>query len=209
MLKYLLGLLKNILKNNVSIFSLVDYKSKISCKAKVNRGAKLYNSTVGSFSYIGPKSEIIFTDIAKYCSIADNCSIGLPSHSMKNISTSPIFTAKKNGTKYSWVEKNKKSEYLRTIIGNDVWIGTRVMIMGGIKIGNGAIIGAGSIVTKDIPDYAIAVGVPAIVIKTRFEKQIIEKLSEIKWWDKSEEKIKENINIFQIENFTLEDLDKV
>lgn len=69
------------------------------------------------------------------------------------------------------------------IIGSDVWIGTGVTILSGVKIGDGAIIGANSIVTKDIPDYAVAFGAPATVLKLRFSKEEIEALKVISWWD--------------------------
>lgn len=208
MLKYILGLFINLFNKNVSVFAFIDNKSKLSRKAKINPLAKIYNSIIDSYSYVGGKTDIIFTKIGKFCSIADNCSIGIATHTIKNISTSPIFTEKKNGTGSSWSSTNSHKEIHPTIIGNDVWIGTRVIILGGVHIGDGAIIGAGSVVTKDIPDYAIAVGVPAKVKKYRFEKPIITKLIEMKWWNMSEEKIKNNIEIFQIENFSIDDLCK-
>ncbi|PSB09569.1 hypothetical protein C7B62_12775 [Pleurocapsa sp. CCALA 161] len=82
-------------------------------------------------------------------------------------------------------------------IGNGVWIGDNVTILPGVEIANGAVIGAGSIVTKSIPPYSIAVGNPAKVIKKRFSDQIIEQLQEINWWDWSEEKIKNNRRFFE------------
>ena len=88
-------------------------------------------------------------------------------------------------------EKNKK-----VIIGNDVWIGENVTLLPSVKIGNGAIISAGSIVTKDVPDYAIVGGVPAKIIKYRFSKEEIKILNDIKWWEWPNEKIKQNINYF-------------
>lgn len=69
-----------------------------------------------------------------------------------------------------------------TIIENDVWIGAKSIILGGVKVGHGVIIGAGSVVTKDVPDYAIIAGVPAVVIRFRFSKDVIEELLRIKWW---------------------------
>ena len=209
MLKYILGLLINLFNKNVSIFAKIDYKSQVKKKAKINHGVKIFNSTIDSFSYIGPKSEVICADIGKFCSIAQSCAIGLASHSIKNISTSPIFTEEKNGTGYTWTKQTTFTQNNRVTIGNDVWIGTKVIVMGGVKIGNGAIIGAGSIVTKDIPDYAIAVGIPAKVIKYRFDRLVIEKLIELQWWNLPEKKINEYIQVFQIENFSLEDLNKI
>jgi acetyltransferase-like isoleucine patch superfamily enzyme len=209
MLKYLLGLIKNLLNGGVSLFALIDTKSLISHKAKVNWGVKFYDSSIDSYSYVGPGSVVVCTDIGKFCSIADNCSIGLATHSIKYISTSPLFTSIKNGTGSSWSSLNTFHENFRVAIGNDVWIGTKVIIMGGVRIGDGAIVGAGALVTKDIPDYAIAVGCPAKVIKYRFDKPIIEKLAKIQWWNFSDGKLKEKIDMFQTENFGLEDLDKI
>jgi virginiamycin A acetyltransferase len=75
-------------------------------------------------------------------------------------------------------------------IGHDVWIGERAIIMSGVTIGNGAVVGANAVVTKSIPDYGIAVGVPARTIKYRFELDEIHMLNQIKWWDWSDSKIK-------------------
>lgn len=87
-------------------------------------------------------------------------------------------------------------------IGNDVWIGANVIILPGVKIGNGAIIAAGAVVTKDVPDYAVVGGVPASVLKYRFSPHVIKQLLEIKWWDWSIDKIEENIEfLFDPERF--------
>ena len=209
MLKYILGLIFNLFKHKVSLFAMIDDKSWISKKAKINQGVKLVQSRIKEYSYVGPGSQLICADIGKFCSIANDCSIGLADHSKKNISTSPIFTSKANGTGYSWTHLNSYKAGKRVTIGNDVWIGAKVIILGGIEVGDGAIIGAGSIVTKDIPNYAVAVGIPAKVIKYRFEEPIIEKLLETKWWDIPEKELKKKVPIFQIENITLNDLNQI
>lgn len=84
----------------------------------------------------------------------------------------------------------------KTKIGNDVWVGQNAVIMAGVNIGDGAVIGAGAVVTKDIPDYAIAVGVPAKVIKYRFDEETVKKLKKIKWWEWSDEQIAERYDDF-------------
>ncbi len=78
-----------------------------------------------------------------------------------------------------------------TIVGNDVWIGQNVTVMPGVHIGDGAIIGANSVVAKDIPPYTIAVGNPCRVIKKRFDDELIDLLLKLKWWDRSIEEIEE------------------
>jgi acetyltransferase-like isoleucine patch superfamily enzyme len=206
MLKYIIGWLKNFFNPAISFFALIDDASIVSKKAKINRAVKIYDSVIDSYSYVGGGSDIVCTEISKFCSIAHNCTIGIGNHSLKNISTSPIFTEQNNGTGSSWTTKNTTEKFNRVSIGNDVWIGTKVIIMGGLSIGDGAIIGAGSIVTKDIPAYAVAAGVPAKVIRYRFEEPVVERLLAMKWWNLSEEKLKKNIDLFQTENFNLSDL---
>lgn len=188
--------IKSIFERSISFSSQVEY-SVVSRKAKVWGHCKVFHSTIGDYSYLGANSRLIYTHVGKFCSIAGNCAIGMGSHSIKNISTSPIFTAKKNAVGISWSCENTFEEYKAIEIGNDVWIGQRVMIMGGVHIGNGAVIGAGAIVTKDIPPYAIAVGVPAKVINYRFPQEQIDVLLANPWWNFSEEKLRERIELFQ------------
>lgn len=209
MLKYFVGFFNNLFKGGVSIFALIDSKSCINKKAKINRRTKIYRSNVSAYSYVGSGTEVICSDIGKFCSIGHSCAIGLAHHSMNNISTSPIFTEVRNGTGYSWTNSNTHKAAQRVTIGNDVWIGIRVIVIGGVKIGNGVIIGAGTIVTKDIPDYAIVVGVPAKIIRYRFEKSIIDRLNEIKWWNSTEEKLRKNLELFQKHDLTLNDIERL
>jgi len=210
MKKYILGLLKYLFYKRVSLLAKVTFDSNISRKSKVNRFSKVYSSTILDYSYVGPQTELVLANIGKFCSIAQNCSIGLATHTLENISTSPIFTEKYNGTSFSWIEKDTLNYKPKIVeIGNDVWIGKNATILSNIRVGNGAIIGTGAIVTKDVPDYAVVAGVPANIIKYRFSKEIINKLLEIRWWDLPEICLKKNIHIFQKEKITLEDLNRI
>ena len=103
-------------------------------------------------------------------------------------------------------EYNKEARALvkQSIIGNDVWIGTNAILFPGIKIGNGAIIGAGAVVNKDVPDYAIVAGIPAKIIRYRFDNEIIEGLNQIKWWEWPDDKIKDNLDLLHNPNKFLE-----
>jgi acetyltransferase-like isoleucine patch superfamily enzyme len=91
-------------------------------------------------------------------------------------------------------------EIKKVSIGNDVWIGHNVIIVGNVTIGNGAILAAGSVVTKDVTPYSIVAGVPAKQIKMRFSKNVIEEIEELKWWNLSEEKLEEIKPLF-MKNF--------
>lgn len=84
-------------------------------------------------------------------------------------------------------------------IGNDVWIATGAVLVCGnhaLKIGDGAVVAAGAVVTKDVPPYAVVAGCPAEIIKYRFDKDTIEKLLNLKWWDKDSDWIKEKVSVF-------------
>lgn len=83
-------------------------------------------------------------------------------------------------------------------IGHDVWIGRRAMIMSGVTIGNGAVIGAGAVVTRDVPAYAIVGGVPAKIIRFRFDQQTIGKLQATAWWEWSDDDLKANRALFRL-----------
>lgn len=190
----------------VSILSLIDKKTKIHPRAKINRFAKLNNSTIEKYSYIGPRTKVINTDVGKFCSISWDCEIGLTSHNIKSISTSPIFSEEKNGTGTSWIKFNKNTTDKRVKIGNDVWIGARVIIMNGTAVGHGAVIAAGAIVTKDVPPYAIIAGVPAKIISYRFSQEIIQKLLLKEWWELPDEEIIRNIEIFSMNEIKIENI---
>jgi acetyltransferase-like isoleucine patch superfamily enzyme len=163
--------------------------SKISPKANIYEGCTIRSSEVGAYSYISQNAIVNHTTIGKFCSIGPNLMCGWGIHPTNTISTSPMFysTQKQNGTTLS--NYNKIQETKAIHIGNDVFIGMNVTILDGIKIGNGAVIGAGAVVSKDIPPYAIAVGNPIQIKNYRFDKEIIEKLEFIQWWNWSLEEL--------------------
>lgn len=162
--------------------------SKINSTAKIYSGTSFYNSNIGRYSYVGYDCEVYNCDIGSFCSIANGFIAGGAKHPIDWVSTSPVFYNVNGGTGYH-LGNNEIKLVKRTIIGHDVWIGSRVIVMQGVKIGNGAIIGAGSVVTKDVPPYAIVAGCPAKVIRYRFDDNIINKLEALKWWNLSDNQL--------------------
>lgn len=162
--------------------------TKIDSRAAVGDGAVLINSSVGRYSYVYGSS-LIETEMGSFCSVGSGCVVGGGRHPTNWVSSSPVFYNKGNVLKKNF-SNQRFDEYVKTVIGNDVWIGSRVFVKGGVTIGHGAIIGMGSVVTHDIPPYEIWAGNPAHCIRKRFDEDTIKKLLELRWWDWDEEKLK-------------------
>lgn len=193
---------KKFLFKNVSFLAIWDNSSSFTKQSEIRRFSKLKNSRVGRYSRINPGCKIMNTTIGNFTAIGRDTTIGLGRHPMDYLSTQNIFY-KNNKMTNKWV-KQIHLPPMNIHIGSDVWIGIEAMIMDGVKIGNGAVIGARSVVTKDVPPYAIVVGQPARIIKYRFSEEIIEELEKIQWWNLNDEVISSKINFFRTSNITLD-----
>jgi acetyltransferase-like isoleucine patch superfamily enzyme len=172
-------------------------KSVLKGYNKVGENCQLVDVELGQFSYFAGNAMVNNCNVGMYCSVAEGVKIGLSSHPTNFISTSPLFYSSGNTFNYQLVVENSFEANRKNFIGNDVWIGVNAIIMDGITVGNGAIIGAGAIVTHDVPAYAIVVGVPAKLIKYRYAAEVINQLEKLKWWDKDLNWIKKNKLFFQ------------
>ncbi len=167
--------------------------------------AELAHVSVGYSSFIGPGSVISNTKIGRYTCIAGlETAIGRHPVKGENISVHPAFYSTAAQYGYTYVKESTYEEVFYTdkeegyniTIGNDVWIGKGVMITDGVTIGDGAVIGARSLVKSDVPPYTIYAGSPAMKIGYRFDEETIEKLLEIRWWEKDAQWMKEHIELF-------------
>ena len=166
----------------------------------IANSTKFYDSEIGAYSYCASNSYIRNTKIGRFCSIGKNVRIIDVTHPSEFVSSSPVFYSPKNVVGKAFVNSNGFDEHLHcendpehaVVIGNDVWICDGVQIIGGNTIGDGAIVAAGAVVTKDVPPYSIVAGVPAKVIRYRFSQEQIEYLLKLQWWNKDEQWLGEN-----------------
>lgn len=153
------------------------------------------NSFIDDYSYVNSNSKLRNTTIGKFCSIGPNVQIVLGKHPSNLVSSHPMFYSNNKPFK-TFSDKTYINEFDNVEIGHDVWIGEGVLIPGGIKVGNGAIITARSVVTKDVEPYSIVGGVPAKHIKFRFEESFIKDINNSEWWNWDSVKLRDNFKLF-------------
>ena len=150
--------------NNVVLSSKIGRRTRIKCNCKI------YNANIG-----------------KFCAFAENVQLGAGVHPVYFASTNFIFYSKNKSIKTFSDGEYFLEEHNRIEVGHDVWFGANSSVVGNVKIGSGAIVAYGAVVTKDVPPYTIVGGVPARVIKKRFSDEVINRLLEIQWWDLSDD----------------------
>ena len=164
-------------------------RCKLGNNVGLNRRSYFNDSLIGAFSYAGSNTTMNFSSVGKFCSLARNVDIGGFDHDYHKITTMPMFRFKQ----LSGGGNPEVGEKELCMVGNDVWIAAGTQILHKVSVGDGAVIGGGAVVTKDVPPYAIVAGVPARIIKFRFDDKTIEELMDIKWWDWPEDVVLDNI----------------
>lgn len=164
--------------------------------ADIQRHAMIYNCELGDFTYTGRNFTAWHSKIGKFCSISWNVSIGGANHDYNRISQHAFLYS----PQFHIIDSSQEQKYNRFTevceIGNDVWIACNAVICRGVKVGDGAVVAAGAVVTKDVEPYTIVAGVPAQLIKRRCNRELADRLVQSAWWNLSSKIIKENIDLF-------------
>lgn len=171
----------------------VSLRAQVGARVIIEKSVFLDNtSSVGDYTYINPYSSVENATIGKFCSIARGVMIGPADHDYSNVSTHPFWYQPFYGFDVR-AASGQDHESKRTVISDDVWIGCNAVIRRGVSIQTGAVIGAGSLVTKDVGAYEIWGGIPAKKIKQRFDDVTIQGLMELNWCNLPISKINSDI----------------
>lgn len=191
---------KNIRIEYLAEISAVEFSSWNT----IRKYARLRDVSLGKCSYVGRESQVYHARIGAFTCIGPDVIIGPGEHPSRDfVSSHPIFYSTQGQSNPVLVDKNLFDEFPITHIGNDVWIGARAVLKTGVRIGDGAIIAAGSVVTQDVEPFAIVGGVPAKHIRYRFEPDQIKQIQASEWWTRDLNWIRQHADSFtDIQKFT-------
>lgn len=159
--------------------------STVHPTSKIESGTAFYASTMDRHSFCGYDCDIHAADIGSFTSIASGVVIGGGRHPMDWAAMSPVFYAGRDSVTAKF-STHQREALKRVSIGNDVWIGRSAIVLPGVRIGDGAVVGAGAVVTKAVPAYAVVAGNPARLLRYRFSEAQITRLSATQWWSMDE-----------------------
>lgn len=167
-----------------SFWSYATSDCRFSEQNRIYRRANLRSTSLGRMTYVAEVSRLGFADIGAFSSIGPNVLLGgLGCHPVDRLSTHPAFYSSRLQAGATFSTADVIEELPRVSVGSDVWIGAGSIVLDGVNIGDGAIIAAGAVVTRDVPPYAIVGGVPARTIRYRFDEETQDALLEWRWWD--------------------------
>jgi len=145
---------------------------------------KLHDCAVGRFTYFAGDSTLTGCQVGAFCSLGPQLEVGFGRHPSNLVSSYPSFYSAHSAGRADFGVVTDFAEHLPVTIGNDVWMGAHCLVLDGVTIGDGALIAAGAVVTKDVPAYMMAGGVPARIIRPRFSPEEIDFLLRLKWWER-------------------------
>lgn len=184
---------------HASALSYADDRSAFEGYNQLTPGTLVFGARIGRASYVGG-ARVQNCRIGAFCSIGARTRIGgLSRHPTHWLSTHPAFFSPRAQAGFTFSDRLHFDEIAQITVGSDVWIGASVMVLDGVNIGDGAIVAAGSVVTRDVPPYAVVGGVPARVIRYRYDPASIDLLLGMRWWDWPMEKIRAAAPLFRSE----------
>lgn len=165
---------------------------------RVNGRVHVVDSTIGDWSYLEMDTRLMGATIGRFSAVGPGAQIGLPGHPVAdNVSMHPAFYQHQPAFNYDLVTQDLHQDLRPTIVGNDVWIGAAALVLDDVTVHDGAVVGAGAVVTKDVPAYAVVAGVPARVQRYRFDEETIAFLLQLRWWDRSEAWLRRHAPLMQ------------
>jgi acetyltransferase-like isoleucine patch superfamily enzyme len=170
-------------------------RSSVHPTSKVEPGTSFVASSMDRHSFCGYDCEIEHATIGAFVSIANGVVIGGGRHPMEWIGMSPVFYEGRDSVKAKFAE-HRRPRPKSVIVGNDVWIGRNAIVLPGITIGDGAVVGAGAVVTRDLPPYAVVAGCPARLVRYRFDEATIRRLLVLKWWNFPDDELRRVASTF-------------
>lgn len=198
-------------KATIGDFSTIR-ESEIGEMSSIQRHCDIWRLNLGRYTCVGRMSTIQGTKIGSFCALSWNLKIGGDDHDYHMLTTHPFW----HNVSWGIAEDKEYSDFYHEKeyeepceIGNDVWIAAGVSICRNVHIGNGCVIGAGAVITKDIEPYSVVVGVPGKVIKKRFSDTVIERLENAQWWNLPIPVIKDNLGLFKNSHLNEEVLCKI
>lgn len=178
--------------------------TELGIYTQVGPFTSMYESSMGDYSYIVQNCQVMWTTIGKFTSIASYVRLNPGNHPTWR-PTQHHFTYRCQSYGFDRPDDESFFQWRKDAhveIGHDVWIGHNATVLPGVKVGNGAVIAAGAVVSKDVEPYMVVGGVPAKVIKRRFPKEIAEMLEKVAWWDWSRDEIEERFDdLVDMDNF--------
>ncbi len=166
--------------------------SELGDYVEIHEFSRVRDSCVGNYTYLLEHVSLLNTEMGRFCAIAAQSRIGAPNHPYTRVSQHRFTYT----PEYYWHDQTRDAAFFeqraldRVRVGHDVWCGHGVTILPGVTIGDGAVVAAGAVVTKDVAAYTIVAGVPARMIKRRFEPQAAERLQRLAWWTWTDARIK-------------------
>jgi phosphonate metabolism protein (transferase hexapeptide repeat family) len=173
--------------------------AKIGNYVEIHEYVNVRDSTVGDYSYLQEYVGLLNTDLGRFCAVAAMTRMGAPNHPYTRVTQHRLTYT----PEYYWPEKQRDAAFFadrgvdRVVVGNDVWFGHGATVLPGVTIGDGAVIAAGAVVTKDVAPYTIVGGVPARQIKRRFDQRSADRLQKLAWWNWDDDRIAGAVDDFR------------